>query len=135
MKLLDSCPRLTHLSLTGVQAFLRHDLEQFCRDAPNGKCSCQVLSDLLDARVADLMLLQISPSTNDKCFVCFQAAASSNFGNSSTQTSSLLTCARIRRQDTRGTRKTTLVWLMRVAPWALTVKARPMPVLTSKREM
>ncbi|KAF3760354.1 hypothetical protein M406DRAFT_297121 [Cryphonectria parasitica EP155] len=34
MRLLNSCPRLTHLSLTGVQAFLRQDLEQFCRDAP-----------------------------------------------------------------------------------------------------
>ncbi|KUI57300.1 SCF E3 ubiquitin ligase complex F-box protein grrA [Cytospora mali] len=34
IKLLNSCPRLTHLSLTGVQAFLRTDLEQFCRDAP-----------------------------------------------------------------------------------------------------
>ncbi|KAL1864040.1 hypothetical protein VTK73DRAFT_6260 [Phialemonium thermophilum] len=32
--LLNACPRLTHLSLTGVQAFLRDDLEQFCRDAP-----------------------------------------------------------------------------------------------------
>lgn len=40
MKLLNSCPRLTHLSLTGVQAFLRHDLEQFCRDAPNGEYRC-----------------------------------------------------------------------------------------------
>ena len=28
------CPRLTHLSLTGVQAFLREDLTAFCRDAP-----------------------------------------------------------------------------------------------------
>lgn len=36
MKLLNSCPRLTHLSLTGVQAFLREDLETFCRDAPPG---------------------------------------------------------------------------------------------------
>ncbi|KAL5354836.1 SCF ubiquitin ligase complex subunit [Pseudogymnoascus australis] len=32
--LLNNCPKLTHLSLTGVQAFLRPDLEQFCRDAP-----------------------------------------------------------------------------------------------------
>lgn len=32
--LLASCPRLTHLSLTGVQAFLRPDLTRFCRDAP-----------------------------------------------------------------------------------------------------
>ncbi|KAF1919098.1 ubiquitin ligase complex F-box protein GRR1 [Ampelomyces quisqualis] len=32
--LLNSCPRLTHLSLTGVQAFLRDDLLVFCREAP-----------------------------------------------------------------------------------------------------
>ncbi|KAJ8065337.1 hypothetical protein OCU04_006025 [Sclerotinia nivalis] len=32
--LLRNCPKLTHLSLTGVHAFLRQDLEQFCRDAP-----------------------------------------------------------------------------------------------------
>lgn len=34
---MNSCPRLTHLSLTGVQAFLREDLEIFCRDAPPGE--------------------------------------------------------------------------------------------------
>ncbi|KAL2022404.1 hypothetical protein VTK56DRAFT_5471 [Thermocarpiscus australiensis] len=34
LRLLNSCPRLTHLSLTGVQAFLREDLEAFSRDAP-----------------------------------------------------------------------------------------------------
>lgn len=32
--LLNQCPRLTHLSLTGVDAFLREDLNQFCREAP-----------------------------------------------------------------------------------------------------
>ncbi|KAF1816488.1 RNI-like protein, partial [Eremomyces bilateralis CBS 781.70] len=32
--LLNNCPRLTHLSLTGVQAFLRDDLLRFCRAAP-----------------------------------------------------------------------------------------------------
>jgi F-box and leucine-rich repeat protein GRR1 len=32
--LLNHCPRLTHLSLTGVQAFLREDLTIFCRNAP-----------------------------------------------------------------------------------------------------
>ncbi|CAN3355936.1 hypothetical protein DICA1_D20032 [Diutina catenulata] len=32
--LLKSCPRLTHLSLTGVPAFLRKDITQFCRDPP-----------------------------------------------------------------------------------------------------
>ncbi|KAF2264874.1 ubiquitin ligase complex F-box protein GRR1 [Lojkania enalia] len=34
--LLNNCPRLTHLSLTGVQAFLREDLVIFCREAPPG---------------------------------------------------------------------------------------------------
>lgn len=32
--LLEHCPKLTHLSLTGVQAFLQEDLLAFCRDAP-----------------------------------------------------------------------------------------------------
>ncbi|KAL1961283.1 hypothetical protein VTO42DRAFT_11 [Malbranchea cinnamomea] len=32
--LLNRRPRLTHLSLTGVHAFLRDDLTQFCREAP-----------------------------------------------------------------------------------------------------
>ena len=32
--LLHNCPRLTHLSLTGVQAFLHDDVTRFCRDAP-----------------------------------------------------------------------------------------------------
>lgn len=32
--LLNNCPRLSHLSLTGVQAFLREDLLVFCREAP-----------------------------------------------------------------------------------------------------
>ena len=32
--MLNHCPRLTHLSLTGVQAFLREDLTSFCREAP-----------------------------------------------------------------------------------------------------
>ncbi|EPE35082.1 RNI-like protein [Glarea lozoyensis ATCC 20868] len=34
VKLLDNCQKLTHLSLTGVSAFLRPDLEQYCREAP-----------------------------------------------------------------------------------------------------
>ena len=33
--LLNNCPKLTHLSLTGVQAFLRDELLAFCRDAPS----------------------------------------------------------------------------------------------------
>ncbi|KAF9886918.1 SCF ubiquitin ligase complex subunit [Aspergillus nanangensis] len=32
--LLNNCPRLTHLSLTGVQPFLREELTVFCREAP-----------------------------------------------------------------------------------------------------
>ncbi|KAF2092212.1 RNI-like protein, partial [Saccharata proteae CBS 121410] len=32
--LLNNCPRLTHLSLTGVISFLREDLLVFCREAP-----------------------------------------------------------------------------------------------------
>ncbi|PLN80791.1 hypothetical protein BDW42DRAFT_185810 [Aspergillus taichungensis] len=32
--LLNHCPRLTHLSLTGVGAFLRPELTVFCREAP-----------------------------------------------------------------------------------------------------
>jgi len=32
--LLNNCPRLTHLSLTGVHAFLREELRAFCREAP-----------------------------------------------------------------------------------------------------
>lgn len=35
--LLNQCPKLTHLSLTGVSAFyLREDLVNFCREAPPG---------------------------------------------------------------------------------------------------
>ncbi|RDA86398.1 hypothetical protein CP532_6478 [Ophiocordyceps camponoti-leonardi (nom. inval.)] len=34
MRLLNSCPRLTHLSLTGVAAFQREDFQVFCRHAP-----------------------------------------------------------------------------------------------------
>ncbi|ETS79701.1 hypothetical protein PFICI_09554 [Pestalotiopsis fici W106-1] len=34
IRLLNACPKLTHLSLTGVTAFLRDDLDAFCRDAP-----------------------------------------------------------------------------------------------------
>lgn len=34
MKLLNSCPRLTHLSLTGVAAFQREDFAPFCRTPP-----------------------------------------------------------------------------------------------------
>lgn len=33
-ELVNACPRLTHLSLTGVPAFMRDDLLQFCRAPP-----------------------------------------------------------------------------------------------------
>lgn len=32
--LLKNCPKLTHLSLTGIAAFLRREITQFCRDPP-----------------------------------------------------------------------------------------------------
>ncbi|KAG5370397.1 SCF E3 ubiquitin ligase complex F-box protein [Yarrowia sp. C11] len=34
LRLVNVCPRLSHLSLTGVTAFLRSDFRQFCRDPP-----------------------------------------------------------------------------------------------------
>ncbi|KAH7311534.1 hypothetical protein B0I35DRAFT_438272 [Stachybotrys elegans] len=34
MTLLNACPRLTHLSLTGVNAFQRDEFQPFCRPAP-----------------------------------------------------------------------------------------------------
>lgn len=45
LTLLNNCQKLTHLSLTGVQAFLREDLEQFCRAAPAGKFNALFLQD------------------------------------------------------------------------------------------
>lgn len=32
--LLKNCPRLTHLSLTGISAFLRREITQYCREPP-----------------------------------------------------------------------------------------------------
>lgn len=34
LHLVNTCDKLTHLSLTGVPPFMRHDLTQFCRPAP-----------------------------------------------------------------------------------------------------
>lgn len=34
MNLVNACQKLTHLSLTGVPPFMRHDLTQFCRTPP-----------------------------------------------------------------------------------------------------
>lgn len=33
--LLKNCPKLTHLSLTGISLFLRRDITQFCREPPH----------------------------------------------------------------------------------------------------
>ena len=33
--LLKNCPKLTHLSLTGITAFLRREITQYCRDPPS----------------------------------------------------------------------------------------------------
>lgn len=34
-KLLQACPRLTHISLTGISQFLRPDITRFCREPPS----------------------------------------------------------------------------------------------------
>lgn len=34
-KLLKACPKLTHISLTGISQFLRPDITQFCREPPS----------------------------------------------------------------------------------------------------
>lgn len=34
-KLLKSCPKLTHISLTGISQFLRPDITSYCRDPPS----------------------------------------------------------------------------------------------------
>lgn len=47
VKLLNSCPRLTHLSLTGVAAFQRDDFQPYCRQAPPGMSRCDWLVLLL----------------------------------------------------------------------------------------
>lgn len=42
--LLKSCPRLTHLSLTGISAFLREEFTRFCREPPPDFTQNQKLS-------------------------------------------------------------------------------------------
>lgn len=42
--LLKTCPRLTHLSLTGISAFLRREFTQYCRDPPPDFTENQKLS-------------------------------------------------------------------------------------------
>ena len=63
--LLNNCHKLTHLSLTGVQAFLRSDLEAFCREAPPGK-SCSYLSALFSvANISNRV-----HRTSTQCLLC-----------------------------------------------------------------
>jgi hypothetical protein len=65
---------LTHLSLTGVHAFLRTDLEAFCRDAPQGLYPPNLhVSPVL---LLTYILYQNSPRTNAKSSVSFQAKVS-----------------------------------------------------------
>lgn len=42
--LLKNCPRLTHLSLTGISAFLRREITQYCREPPPDFTESQKLS-------------------------------------------------------------------------------------------
>jgi F-box and leucine-rich repeat protein GRR1 len=64
--LLNNCPRLTHLSLTGVQAFLREDLIVYCREAPAGMLPC---GQPTTSNHVMLTLLRIQrPPT--ECFLC-----------------------------------------------------------------
>jgi F-box and leucine-rich repeat protein GRR1 len=63
--LLNNCHKLTHLSLTGVQAFLRSDLEAFCREAPPGK-SCYFPSTLFSiANISNRV-----HRTSTQCLLC-----------------------------------------------------------------
>ena len=56
--LLNNCPKLTHLSLTGVEAFLRSDLEKFCRDAPQG----QLHLFIMKVRCSNLVHYRLQPA-------------------------------------------------------------------------
>lgn len=77
IKLLNSCPRLTHLSLTGVQAFLRVDLEQFCRDAPHGESSESKKSSLY---LLIAIAFQSLRNTSEMFSACFLAREYPVFG-------------------------------------------------------
>lgn len=65
MKLLNSCPRLTHLSLTGVAAFQRDDFQPYCRQAPPGMALNVTFLRIL------LILVQSSLSIKGMSFVSF----------------------------------------------------------------
>lgn len=106
IKLLNSCPRLTHLSLTGVQAFLRQDLEQFCRDAPPGKLLYYSAFDVASARFADqLRALQSSQTISGMCSASSLAKACPIYAATSIPTRRSLTSATGHRQDSHATLK------------------------------
>lgn len=53
--LLQKLPKLTHLSLTGVSSFRRHELQRFCRSPPQVRfCS---YTDAIIPRLSRLMYL------------------------------------------------------------------------------
>lgn len=71
--LLNNCQKLTHLSLTGVQAFLRHDLERFCRDPPPGMFPCVALHRDPSNSVQSLLITRgwcFASSPASVCLVC-----------------------------------------------------------------
>ncbi|KAK5200607.1 SCF ubiquitin ligase complex subunit [Cryomyces antarcticus] len=63
--LLNNCPHLTHLSLTGVAAFLREDLIVFCREAPPGKPTATLPTPQMDIIKAVADSLFVPPEFND----------------------------------------------------------------------
>ncbi|KAF2400275.1 RNI-like protein [Trichodelitschia bisporula] len=77
-KLLNNCPRLTHLSLTGVVAFLRDELLAFCREAPHGNDS------KFSVNLQELTLTQSSMSNSVRFSACSRALAWVVFANIST---------------------------------------------------
>lgn len=85
MRLLNSCPRLTHLSLTGVAAFQRDDFQAYCRVAPAGKCTEFGFGRLPFSSILILTCWkQNLLSTNATSFVSFLAVWSPSSVSSST---------------------------------------------------
>ena len=77
--LLNQCPKLTHLSLTGVAAFyMREDLTDFCREAPGGKCTYLAVPSFQFDNM--LTCLQNSPNINAQSSVSSLAMASTACG-------------------------------------------------------
>lgn len=134
IKLLNSCPRLTHLSLTGVQAFLRQDLEQFCRDAPPGKLLHHLPFpfDVPRALFADQLCdLQSSQTTSVMCSASSPAKACPTYAATSTPTRRSLTSATGHRQGSHAMLKSQpTTHLMHIQDMPT-----PMQALTSKKGM